>query len=450
MEEPSPAPSSPALSSPGARRCSARLLSQSVQQTLRQLQKDEHKARVAELIHRNTIFYRRQKLCETVFSTSVLISFTIFSFYMVLSYGFEYFCTPNFSLSVSPRSESRRVGEEVTLMCSTSHPWEWCRWVHMAQYCEWEWMGAAQGKVVTGCTMQGVELVGNFSEHECGIRIGKLRPRDRGVWLCEIEKYHAGFGRRYGEVRYGQVTLGVVRSPNYRPPTTTITSTTISDHTEISTASQQELAAEADRVEEERIDERNFLILRVVVRSAVAITLVTLASMFAALFLHNYRQWELNIREKADAIANRDSEDDDEEDFTYDEIDPMLKKKLLQTRRKSVAFSVCVVDKDNMTFDLDRKKVLLGIPSTMGMSSDRLASLPPLVEGEGAESFKSHINVPLLQVVQGGGSRRGSRVGVGYHQKTGRRMSVPAVPLGGLGLCPEVRVKFGNSIETII
>ena len=35
------------------RRCSARLLSQSVQQTLRQLQKDEHEIRVAQLVKKN-------------------------------------------------------------------------------------------------------------------------------------------------------------------------------------------------------------------------------------------------------------------------------------------------------------------------------------------------------------------------------------------------------------
>ena len=33
---------------------------------------------------------------------------------------------------------------------------------------------------------------------------------------------------------------------------------------------------------------------------------------------------------KAEQIANRESEEDDEEDYCYEEIDPMLKKKLLQ------------------------------------------------------------------------------------------------------------------------
>jgi hypothetical protein len=34
------------------------------------------------------------------------------------------------------------------------------------------------------------------------------------------------------------------------------------------------------------------------VRTIVVITLGTLVSMFITLFLHQYRQWEINLREK--------------------------------------------------------------------------------------------------------------------------------------------------------
>ena len=104
---------------------------------------------------------------------------------------------------------------------------------------------------------------------------------------------------------------------------------------------------------------------QIVVRSGVIITLIVLATAFGALFLHNWRLWDQNMQPKPVKAGHDDSEDDD--DF-YEEIDPMLKKKLLQTRRKSVAFSVCVVDKENMTFDLDRKRVLLGLAN----STDRI------------------------------------------------------------------------------
>lgn len=147
------------------------------------------------------------------------------------------------------------------------------------------------------------------------------------------------------------------------PPTTTTTTTTQLNHVEVTTESQQQIDEEAARVEEEKVYQRNFLILRVVVRTSVALTLVTLSSGFVAFFLHTWRQWELNAREKA--------------------------------------------------------------------------------ESETTENVK--FNVPILQ---GAAGSRGASRAPSYHHRTGRRMSVPAVPLGGLGLIQEVR--FGNSIETII
>ena len=69
------------------------------------------------------------------------------------------------------------------------------RWVHMDKYCDWEWVSSTEGVVQTGCTMLGVDLVGNYSSQECGIQL-TVGPQHRGVWLCEMEKYHAGFGRR--------------------------------------------------------------------------------------------------------------------------------------------------------------------------------------------------------------------------------------------------------------
>ena len=142
-------------------------------------------------------------------------------------------------------------------------------------------------------------------------------------------------------------------------------------------------------------------------------------------------------------------ESDDDDDF-YEEIDPMLKKKLLQTRRKSVAFSVCVVDKEKMTFDLDRKRVLLGLAN----STDRIplssaCALPTLVESCETEKMGHHI--PLVITT------RTDYSVIKQDYNRARRMSVPAVPLAmefnamagrRQGLLEEN--KFGNSIETII
>lgn len=44
--------------------------------------------------------------------------------------------------------------------------------------------------------------------HECGVEF-LATAKHAGVWICELERYHAGFSRRYGEIRYGQVSVSV-------------------------------------------------------------------------------------------------------------------------------------------------------------------------------------------------------------------------------------------------
>ena len=67
----------------------------------------------------------------------------------------------------------------------------------MSRFCEWEWTGRSglTGVERIGCTLSEVQLVGNYSAFECGIKF-TIRPEHRGVWLCELEKYHPGFTRR--------------------------------------------------------------------------------------------------------------------------------------------------------------------------------------------------------------------------------------------------------------
>ena len=52
----------------------------------------------------------------------------VFSVYMVLSYGFNYFWTASYSLTNVTAVQSKKVGEEVTLICQADDFWEWCRY----------------------------------------------------------------------------------------------------------------------------------------------------------------------------------------------------------------------------------------------------------------------------------------------------------------------------------
>jgi len=137
-----------------------------------------------------------------------------------------------------------------------------------------------------GCTLDtdGVEVrsAGDYNQFQCGIQV-TAQPKHRGVWICELERYHAGFSRRYGEVRYGQVSVSVTKNTNL--DYTTLTSTNKTTTTEISTTTTTTTTTENGYFnypikrpfaihrtkEEEEIYQRNFLILKVIVRVTVVL-----------------------------------------------------------------------------------------------------------------------------------------------------------------------------------
>ena len=60
--------------------------------------------------------------------------FAVFSLYMVLSYGFNYFWTPEYNVVNVTSSQNKKVGERITLLCQADDFWEWCRWVIIYHY----------------------------------------------------------------------------------------------------------------------------------------------------------------------------------------------------------------------------------------------------------------------------------------------------------------------------
>ena len=119
----------------------------------------------------------------------------------------------------------------------------------------------------------------------------------------------------------------------------------------------------------------------------------------------------------------------------------MLKRKLVQTRRKSVAFSVCVVDRENMTFDLESKRVMLGL-ATGTRSTDRLPRILPTWHEEAeCETEKMGLSIPLI--MSGPDKPRAPRF------NSARRMSVPAVTITRT-LQTRDPVNIYNSRETVI
>lgn len=77
--------------------------------------------------------------------------------------------------------------------------------MHYDQYCDYEWTSNSEGVVQTkdalvqtSCDFPPgkIKLLGDYKRFQCGIQIANLTVKDRGLWLCEIEKYYTGFSRR--------------------------------------------------------------------------------------------------------------------------------------------------------------------------------------------------------------------------------------------------------------
>ena len=157
--------------------------------------------------------------------------------------------------------------------------------------------------------------------------------------------------------------------------------------------------------------------------------MTVLTTAFGVFFFQNWRTWDQNTQ--LQPVLKIPNDESDEEDF-YEEIDPMLKKKLLQTRRKSVSFSVCIVDKEKMTFALDRKHVLLGL-ATSTVTATSACALPALEEsGEVENTDDLPHNLPLVMPLPGD-RRVDGQAGEGSSQGMQQKEE-----------------KIYNSIETII
>ena len=68
----------------------------------------------------------------------------------------------------------------------------------MDRFCDFEWVSAGYGVQQIGCDFpEGkLEFIGDYDNRECGLRIHNLTVKDRGPWMCEVEKYYTGFSRR--------------------------------------------------------------------------------------------------------------------------------------------------------------------------------------------------------------------------------------------------------------
>lgn len=94
---------------------------------LMQLQRDDQEAKIRELKRKQLEFYKKQKVCETFATLTVISSFATFSLYVIFQYGFDYLFSPQYSIIYKNSTVAPSIGENISLICRTDDYWEWCR-----------------------------------------------------------------------------------------------------------------------------------------------------------------------------------------------------------------------------------------------------------------------------------------------------------------------------------
>ena len=177
------------------------------------------------------------------------------------------------------------------MMCQSDSAWEWCRWIHLDTFCDFEWTQSGIEKIACDIPDHRVQLIGDYNKHQCGIKLSHLDPEDRGNWQCELEKYYFGFSRRYGETVYTKINLAVIERPT--TSTTPVATTAEETTTKWLTETSEEAVLPIDEEEEYK---RKFFMLRIFVLGGIGSVLFVLAGMFWAYFMYLWKTLDSSMK----------------------------------------------------------------------------------------------------------------------------------------------------------
>ena len=93
-----------------------------------------------------------------------------------------------------------KEGGSFELSCEVDNYYEYCKFIHNENICDFEWKRDVWNITVADCSDYSDRMVwsGNYDYYKCAITINNARREDAGVWSCEIESYAAGKYRGYG------------------------------------------------------------------------------------------------------------------------------------------------------------------------------------------------------------------------------------------------------------
>ena len=94
-----------------------------------------------------------------------------------------------------------KQGSSVILKCQGSEAYEYCTWSHGPYKCKFEWKrhvtllsGDIKKTYCDNYFNRRLHFVGDYSKHQCSIKLTNSRVSDHGEWKCRLEEYVLGSG----------------------------------------------------------------------------------------------------------------------------------------------------------------------------------------------------------------------------------------------------------------
>ena len=121
---------------------------------------------------------------------------------------------PDFKItsSSSQANTQKKVGYDLTLFCSASHPFEWCSIKHINdnKECEFKRWKTIIRPSVLDCDFGRRYTYNNQDFQTCLVTLKNVTRKDGGQWLCELERFHGyGHGKGYGSIVQKQMIVNV-------------------------------------------------------------------------------------------------------------------------------------------------------------------------------------------------------------------------------------------------
>merc|ERR1712184_200991 len=84
-----------------------------------------------------------------------------------------------------------KEGGSFELNCDVDNYYEYCKFIHNGNICDFQWKREAWNITVADCTDYADRMVwsGNYDYYKCAITITDAKSDDAGTWSCEIESY---------------------------------------------------------------------------------------------------------------------------------------------------------------------------------------------------------------------------------------------------------------------